>query len=686
MFASPISKTAPSRPASRRAKAASQTAPARLSSDSPSPVQLSPAQSSPAQESAAGSRDAVAGGSLPQRLRSGIEALSGLDLSAVQVHRNSARPAQLHALAFAQGNQIHLGPGQERHLPHEAWHVVQQAQGRVTPTLQMREQAINDDAALEREADLMGARALQMPANGQHLQRSNAALAPWSPATAAPLQMRWIVDPASNSYFWEEDGSEKGTIPSSLRDFAEREAPDASSYNVNEGRRGRALFYSLDHWQAMNRGGAAARAATDHYNPFGRFDSSAGMVAYLPGSNMPQDAVDRALAHLREAVPHLAGVQSVSSGMVNGYPRTVTTADGTVLEITSATMLGAMYSNRPGVNRRATQDLSRVSDPAATGVIAGNERVKVAQNELTPESLAFWSGEKRSEQQAQVMGGSAADVAASAGYAANEGLGWEWLHLIAHSMGGMQKVGPQVPENLVAGTSECNTQMIIVEEFIKDLVRRGQRARLAVFARMADPVRHIADRITYDFLILDKANQPIDAFHWEFDPLNRNQPIVEENRGLRYVAREILSGTGVKVGPQTDVDDMDLGGDLMAEPLGPVEILRAQGLYAGSASGAGNMCLLDTLGQLLRHQGRNVTTQALIAFFQQAGLVQQGQMIDMYDPNVTGAIAATYGLRLQIHQWTGAAMVDHPVIGHGGNILHILHAQNHFTPLWNGGL
>jgi len=53
----------------------------------------------------------------------------------VQVHRNSSKPAQLNAHAFAQGSDIHLAPGQEQHLPHEAWHVVQQAQGRVKPTM-----------------------------------------------------------------------------------------------------------------------------------------------------------------------------------------------------------------------------------------------------------------------------------------------------------------------------------------------------------------------------------------------------------------------------------------------------------------------------------------------------------------------------------------------------------------------
>jgi hypothetical protein len=97
---------------------------------------------------------------LPDELKSGIESLSGQPMDHVRVHYNSGRPAQLNALAYAQGADIHVGPGQERHLPHEAWHVVQQAQGRVAPTMQLGAQPVNDDRALEREADAMGERAL----------------------------------------------------------------------------------------------------------------------------------------------------------------------------------------------------------------------------------------------------------------------------------------------------------------------------------------------------------------------------------------------------------------------------------------------------------------------------------------------------------------------------------------------
>lgn len=96
---------------------------------------------------------------LPDQLKSGIETLSGYAMDDVKVHRNSSKPAQLQALAYTQGTDVYVGPGQEKHLPHEAWHVVQQKQGRVKPTLQMQGETMNDDSALEREADVMGAKA-----------------------------------------------------------------------------------------------------------------------------------------------------------------------------------------------------------------------------------------------------------------------------------------------------------------------------------------------------------------------------------------------------------------------------------------------------------------------------------------------------------------------------------------------
>jgi len=97
---------------------------------------------------------------LPYNLKTGVENLSGLSMDDVKVHYDSDKPARLNAHAYAQGTDIHVAPGQERHLAHEAWHVVQQKQERVKPTMQLKAKAISDDGSLEREADTMGGKAL----------------------------------------------------------------------------------------------------------------------------------------------------------------------------------------------------------------------------------------------------------------------------------------------------------------------------------------------------------------------------------------------------------------------------------------------------------------------------------------------------------------------------------------------
>jgi hypothetical protein len=101
---------------------------------------------------------------IPDQVKAGVESLSGISLDSVNVHYNSAKPAQMQALAYTQGNEIHVAPGQEKHVAHEAWHVVQQSQGRVQPTIHMTDgTAVNDDHSLESEADRRGPRPCNLP-------------------------------------------------------------------------------------------------------------------------------------------------------------------------------------------------------------------------------------------------------------------------------------------------------------------------------------------------------------------------------------------------------------------------------------------------------------------------------------------------------------------------------------------
>ena len=120
---------------------------------------------------------------LPQDLKAGIEHLSGMSMDDVRVHYDSPRPAQMKALAYAQGRDIHLASGQERHLPHEAWHVVQQRAARVRgpsgPGL-----AVVQDRELEAEADRMGQRAASLGGAVQAKASASADAIPTTHATS----------------------------------------------------------------------------------------------------------------------------------------------------------------------------------------------------------------------------------------------------------------------------------------------------------------------------------------------------------------------------------------------------------------------------------------------------------------------------------------------------------------------
>jgi hypothetical protein len=126
-------------------------------------------------------------GKLPEHLQAGIEALSGVSMADVTVHHESPHPAAFEALALVQSNEIHIGPGQDEHLPHEAWHVAQQRQGRVPSSGQRCGVSLNQDPTLEREADEMGARADR---DGPLLPGAPSALAAAALSTDSPVQLK----------------------------------------------------------------------------------------------------------------------------------------------------------------------------------------------------------------------------------------------------------------------------------------------------------------------------------------------------------------------------------------------------------------------------------------------------------------------------------------------------------------
>ncbi|MEM8961371.1 MAG: hypothetical protein AAGD38_07840 [Acidobacteriota bacterium] len=129
---------------------------------------------------------------MPSELAWGFVALSGIAMYRVEVFYNSPEPKRVWAHAFARDREIHLAPGQEEHLPHEAWHVVQQAEGRVPSRARLGGVDLNDDAGLEIEASRLGERAWRL---GSTARDVSTPLGP-TPLTGAarPAVMQRVLD------------------------------------------------------------------------------------------------------------------------------------------------------------------------------------------------------------------------------------------------------------------------------------------------------------------------------------------------------------------------------------------------------------------------------------------------------------------------------------------------------------
>jgi len=122
--------------------------------------------------------------SMPDDVQAKMEQSFNQDFSNVNIHANSQQASDLGALAYTQGSDIHFAPGEysphsesgQELLGHELTHTIQQQERQVSPTVQKKGVAINDDSQLEKEADDFGKKA----AKGESIQRKA------SSSTASP--------------------------------------------------------------------------------------------------------------------------------------------------------------------------------------------------------------------------------------------------------------------------------------------------------------------------------------------------------------------------------------------------------------------------------------------------------------------------------------------------------------------
>ena len=106
---------------------------------------------------------------LPDEVQTKMEGAFGTSFADVNIHKDDNSATDMGALAYTQGKDVHFAPGQynpgtqkgQELIGHELTHVEQQKAGRVQPTKQGKGMAVNDNPALEKEADVMGKKASQ---------------------------------------------------------------------------------------------------------------------------------------------------------------------------------------------------------------------------------------------------------------------------------------------------------------------------------------------------------------------------------------------------------------------------------------------------------------------------------------------------------------------------------------------
>lgn len=102
-----------------------------------------------------------------EKVKTQVGEIMGADLQDVSVNYNSGLPKQFKAHALAQAREVFIAPGQESHLPHELVHVVQQDKGLVKADRESSQISINEDPALEQEAETIGQKVLRkLPFDG----------------------------------------------------------------------------------------------------------------------------------------------------------------------------------------------------------------------------------------------------------------------------------------------------------------------------------------------------------------------------------------------------------------------------------------------------------------------------------------------------------------------------------------
>jgi hypothetical protein len=450
----------------------------------------------------------ASGQALRPDVRADMEASFGADFSSVRVVEGGLAEA-MGAHAFARGDEIHMAAG--RHAPdtrdgrellgHELAHVVQQSQGRVSATGQAKAAAINDDPALEAEADRAGERAARGEAAGIGAPGAIGA------TPRAPLQGKFALLQPDNDdsyvYGWV-DGDDGKTPPRGnfqwVGNFADLGgSPGDLLLDLDDNKlyRCRNMFgkSAPQPWVPNDKSPAdqvvieqaraniAMHMRKQEPTPSGdigkmdfRFPAAGGALYYVghpPGSVDPSKhtdvlfvAVDASTleAHAKEHQVDRLGSGYDQSNYAPGkylYVRrpqsVVETDDKPRNERSKFVFKGGSFDNP---TKELHDQLVAAADLLDTSGGA-------LQAEQTVRFTSDARGKSRDDGQCAAMQGMNAAAYALARHAPGaDSTDWEWLHIRGARLGGATTAA-----NLVAGTSSANSAMIPYEHQILEMSR-----------------------------------------------------------------------------------------------------------------------------------------------------------------------------------------------------------------------
>lgn len=188
-----------------------------------------------------------------------------------------------------------------------------------------------------------------------------------------------------------------------------------------------------------------------------------------------------------------------------------------------------MYGSNVMAREPQLAPTNPLSSPSGTLTKHIENYKRVQSPEINESLLNRWAGKRKgfSPDQNTAMNNTSANQAAGASGYPTDAMSWQWLHLIAFTLGGSKdETHPNTKSNLVAGTAAANGFHLVIENLVKKIVltKIFEVVEISAVAHMISGTYHMAHKIVYLFKCKNKSDS-----NWKFsreytiNPLDPNQ-------------------------------------------------------------------------------------------------------------------------------------------------------------------